>query len=91
MPLRCGGTTPIAVEASGRVDESHAGAPDDEAGQQRGPLRGRGQPAHQQEPRADEGETDAQSSRTGTRAERFPEIAATMNISSVVGRKRKPV
>ena len=73
-----------------RVDEPDADPADDEAGQQHGPVGVRLTPVISASETATQASPPPISSRTGTCAVSFPEIGATKNASSVIGRKRSP-
>ncbi len=91
IPLRCGGTTPIAAEASdGLTNPMPAPAtmnPGSSAVQCECAL----EVAYQQQADADQRESNAQEQADGHARGQVARDAATTNISSVVGRKRSPV
>ena len=91
IPLRSGGTTPIAVEASGGlISPTPAPATMKPANSAVQPEEAFS-PLISSSPPPTNASPALSSSRTGTRSVRLPDTVAATNITSVVGKNRRPV
>ncbi len=90
IPERRTSTTPTAVDAKRGVRDADADTADDQAGQQRRPVRAAIDRRHEQQADADEPETGPSIAPGGTFGKSFPATGAAKNDRSVDGRKRRP-